>query len=52
MHDCRSLYLDLFQNHFRKNLFRKTDTLVYILEEYLLANLVPVSVESFVALAE
>jgi hypothetical protein len=31
VHDCRSLYLDLFQNHFRKNLYRKSDTLVYIL---------------------
>jgi hypothetical protein len=52
LHNVRPLYLDLFQNHFRKNLFRKTATLVYILEEYLLADLVPQSVETFVGLNE
>lgn len=36
------------QSHFRKNLFRKTATLVYILEEYMLSGLIPTELQQFV----
>ena len=48
---CDSQYIDLFTNHFRKNMYRKTATLVYILEEYLLSSLIPDAVENFITLA-
>jgi hypothetical protein len=38
----------LKQTHFRKNLFRKTATLVYTLEEYLLSGLIPEEIQQFV----
>lgn len=42
---CTPIYI---QSHFRKNLFRKTATLVYILEEYMLSGLIPTELQQFV----
>ena len=38
------------QSHFRKNLYRKTGTLVYILEEYMLSGLLPDEPSQFVSM--
>ena len=48
VNNCSAQYYELFQNHFKRCLFRKTPTILYILEEYMLLRLIEADLNALV----